>query len=86
MRGYKIIRDGRGYRFVLIPNNNNCQPVGQSCLYTSEKECRKGLADFAFLVKSEQLNKEIPNRLVIKKNGNNEYHYEYIVGSKLDNM
>ena len=83
MRGYKIIKEAKGYRFVLIPNNNNNQPIGQSSLYKNERECRKGLADFAFFVKSECLKGEMPDKLVIKKNENNGYYYEYIIDPKI---
>ena len=50
MRGYKILRQGAQWRYVLIPNNNNNQPVAQSAVYASEKECEEGVREFRKLV------------------------------------
>lgn len=50
MRGYKIQQQGNQWQFLLIPNNNNNQPVARSILYQTEKECEEGVKAFRNLV------------------------------------
>lgn len=50
MRGYKIRQQGNQWQFLLIPNNNNNQPVARSIMYESEKECEEGVKAFRRLV------------------------------------
>ena len=50
MRGYKIRQQGNQWQFLLIPNNNNNQPVARSIMYGSEKECEEGVKAFRRLV------------------------------------
>jgi uncharacterized protein YegP (UPF0339 family) len=50
MAGYykfKIEKDADGYRFFLLPNNSNTQPVGISAeAYDSYSECKDALEEF----------------------------------------
>ena len=78
MRGYRIIKGKNGYRFTLIPCNNNSFPLGQSRLYTSIDECRCGLKTFADLIKKNKVNKETSNILsVVKRNDKYYFIYKY---------
>ncbi len=61
MRGYKILRQGDQWQYVLIPNNNNNQPVARSMLYESEKECEEGVKAFhEFVVENQVKSIESP--------------------------
>lgn len=51
-----------GYRFVLLPNNNNTQMVGESISYGSERECIKGLDHFRMLVKTKEIELYVEDR------------------------
>ena len=51
-----------GYRFVLLPNNNNTQMVGESISYGSERECIKGLDHFRMLVKKKKIKLYVEDR------------------------
>ncbi len=43
---YKISKTKNGYVFQLLPNNNNTQSIGESILYSTEKECLDALSKF----------------------------------------
>ena len=50
MRGYRIQQQGNRWQYLLIPNNNNNQPVARSMMYDSEKKCEEGLRAFRKMV------------------------------------
>lgn len=50
MRGYKIQQQGNRWHYLLIPNNNNNQPVARSIMYESEKACEEGVKAFRTMV------------------------------------
>ena len=56
MRGYKIQGQGELWQYLLIPNNNNKQPVARSIMYESERACEEGLKVFRKLVIENQVN------------------------------
>ena len=50
---FKIIKGDAGYQFVMIPNNNNGQPMGYSDVFQSHEECMEAFANFKSFVKNE---------------------------------
>ena len=57
-QGLHICNVENGYIFIVDPNNNNNQPLGESTVvYKTEQECRKAADDFARLVKTHRLRK-----------------------------
>ena len=70
MRGYKIQQQGNKWQYLLIPNNNNNQPVARSIMYDSEEECEEGMKAFHKLVIENHIDSiESPYIILNKQNG-----------------
>lgn len=70
MRGYKIRQQGNQWQFLLIPNNNNNQPVARSIMYGSEKECEEGVKAFRRLVIENKVDSLDSPYVTLEKQGN----------------
>ena len=78
MYGYKIQNAESGFRFELIPSNNNNQPVGISCVYRDETECRNALNEFSSFVSLNGLNAVKEGILIIRELNNGRFIFEYL--------
>ena len=58
---FRIIKGDAGYQFVMVPNNNNGQPMGYSAVFESEEKCMEAFLNFKSFVKVEmkEENKQI---------------------------
>lgn len=70
MRGYKIQQQGNQWQYLLIPNNNNNQPVAKSIMYESEKECAEGVKEFRKLVIENHVDSIDSPYIALEKQGN----------------
>ena len=70
MRGYKIQQQGYQWQYLLIPNNNNDQPVARSKMYESEKECEEGVKAFRRLVIENNVDSLASPYVTLEKQGN----------------
>lgn len=82
MRGYRISKEKNGYRFELIPRNNNHQPMGISCIYKDIEECKSGLNRFASLIKEKKIKDELAGILEINRQEDKKFYFKYMEGSK----
>lgn len=73
MPGYVIKRNGDKYFFALYPTNSNSQALGESILYTGEKECLKALDDFKLLVKINKIDSLISSNISYEENEKMKY-------------
>ena len=69
MRSYKIKRTGNKWIFELIPCNNNSQPIGQSSMFDSREECKKGLLEFRMLVIDTRIDDLNHENVVLSRDG-----------------
>lgn len=70
MRGYKIRQQGNQWQFLLIPNNDNNQPVARSIMYKSEMACEEGVKAFRKLVIENHVDSLDSPFIDLEKQGN----------------
>ena len=77
MPGYYkyFIEENNGFRFVLYPNNNNSQMIGQSNAFNSYDEAKENLSVFKKIMDENQSN--IKNSVLITFN-NNRYYFKFV--------
>ena len=68
---FKIIKGDVGYQFVMVPNNNNGQPMGYSAVFESEKKCMEAFFNFKSFVKVKM--KEENKQIEVNDNKGNQY-------------
>lgn len=78
MCGFKIICENKTFYFVIIPSNNNTQPMGYSIEYTSRKECEQAVYAFKKHLEENQINSEkSPFIRIDEDNNSGKYVYKY---------
>lgn len=77
MRGFQISKVDNGWRFELIPCNNNSNPIGVSCVYPSYSECRKAFVDFKSFIIDNCIADANSHFINIIKEDCNKFYYEY---------
>ena len=70
-RNYKYIfgKKGEHWRFQLMPNNSNTQPVAVSCIYDSKGKAFEGLRRFQNFMQSEYSRSKVLFHLSQKTSG-----------------
>ena len=81
----KVIRREDGYIFVILPENNNRQPLGISVNYNSLDECEDAKKQFCNMVEIHKLDEPKEPYIVIEKEEGKipQYYFKYYDGEKL---